>query len=724
MASEQKKVVVGIDIGSGSTKVVLGSNFGCEIVRNEVGGHTTPTAISFSNKLRQIGQTANLKTKNGVIQINRLLAGEMEEAGKDKFQEFYQFSMDNTSSDDSGVMVSNLDYNGSAETSFGASALLAMLLGKIQSNVQATLKRIAGEATDSSSINVEYAISIGPNMTDACKAEIMDAVYAIGMEHAYLVESSEAYASCYHRKFPEHIVAGKDNAVLIVDMGKTQTSVAVVGSPASTSEEETEEEAKEEKTVDTTPIKPVILSSKRNRALGAGIFDIRLWEHFQSSFPALSSVKKASRAGQRLLDGSQKLKHLLSQLADAAVTVENVGENDSDLKLTGSRQTLSELCQEDASALTELIAGALKEANVTKLFAVEVVGGGCRIPFVKDVIVEAVKDMGITTLSFSFDDTSAALGAALVGEDDTNNANSKQTIADASDQQTQLRTAEQTMATLDQDMQIRADTMNKIEAHVLEMRSAKHSKHGSLLPSTMDAYLDNVENWIFSEEADDASKDDVVAKLEATIKETSEMAKDYLEALQKDKDAKDREMEAEAKKAQAEREGEPEGEEDDHDNRRLPKKRRMEIVMKNKAEANELFGDGNYKFAAARYTKALSHCAKFVDLSPDDVEEVNAVKLSLNLNLALAYTKLQNPDQALRVCNEAIAIDENSPKALYRRASIYYDKKNWDAANKDVKLAIKVAPEDKAIKKLQDKIEAQMKRQKLKEKKMAQKMFG
>ena len=93
------------------------------------------------------------------------------------------------------------------------------------------------------------------------------------------------------------------------------------------------------------------------------------------------------------------------------------------------------------------------------------------------------------------------------------------------------------------------------------------------------------------------------------------------------------------------------GEEDDHDNRRLPKKRRMEIVMKNKAEANELFGDGNYKFAAARYTKALSHCAKFVDLSPDDIEEVNGVKLSLNLNLALAYIKLQNPDQALRVCN-------------------------------------------------------------------------
>ena len=132
-------------------------------------------------------------------------------------------------------------------------------------------------------------------------------------------------------------------------------------------------------------------------------------------------------------------------------------------------------------------------------------------------------------------------------------------------------------------------------------------------------------------------------------------------------------MEEEAKKGQNERDTEEEGDDDDHDNRRLPKKRRMEIVMKNKAEANELFSDGNYKFAAARYTKALSHCAKFVDLNPDDVTEVNALKLSLNLNLALAYLKLDNPDQALRVCNDALAIDENSAKALHRRASIYYE---------------------------------------------------
>lgn len=130
------------------------------------------------------------------------------------------------------------------------------------------------------------------------------------------------------------------------------------------------------------------------------------------------------------------------------------------------------------------------------------------------------------------------------------------------------------------------------------------------------------------------------------------------------------------------------------------------------------------EFAAARYAKALSHCAKFVDLSPDDVAEVNAVKLTLNMNLGLAWLKMQNPDQALRFCNDALALDATNSKALYRRASVYYEKKNWDAANKDLKKAAANAPDDKAIKKLQEKVDAQLKREKAKQKKMAQKMFG
>lgn len=74
-------ITVGIDIGCESTKVVLGPAASCEIVRSSVGGHATPTAVSFatscgsSNTSRLIGADANLKSHNALIHFNRLLPG-------------------------------------------------------------------------------------------------------------------------------------------------------------------------------------------------------------------------------------------------------------------------------------------------------------------------------------------------------------------------------------------------------------------------------------------------------------------------------------------------------------------------------------------------------------------------------------------------------------------------------------------------------------------------
>ena len=462
-----------------------------------------------------------------------------------------------------------------------------------------------------------------------------------------------------------------------------------------------------------------VLASETNNSLGAGSVDIRLWKHYKAEIPALKEVTENSRAGQRLLDGTKKLKHLLSQLPEGSVTVENIGANDTDLTLQGTRAMLADVCQPEREALCTLIRKAISEANVDSFIsAIEILGGGCRIPWVKEAIVEASGNKDLT-LSHSLDDTSAALGAAVLGESGL--------IAidelTSTDRREKLRQDELMMSSLDDDMHAKADMRNKLESHVLEIRSAKHAKHGSLLPDDIDSYLDGVEDWLFSEECENASKSEMETKVSETLAKTQELCKAYFDKIKEETEKMEKEMEEEAKKAQQEREGQDEDEED-HDNRRLPKKRRMEIVMKNKAEANELFADGNFKFAAARYTKALTHCAKFIDLNPDDLAEVNGIKLSLNLNLALAYMKLENPDQALRVCNEAIAIDGDSPKALYRRASIYYEKKRWEDAKKDIKKAASIAPEDKAIKKLDDRIAIMIKKQKDKEKKMAQKMFS
>eukprot|EP01082_Thalassiosira_pseudonana_P005183 g4728.t1 g4728 contig16:169977-171020(+) len=329
--------------------------------------------------------------------------------------------------------------------------------------------------------------------------------------------------------------------------------------------------------------------------------------------------------------------------------------------------------------------------------------------------------------SRSLDDTSLALGAALAPCDLSADIVDEERKA----RRQQLLENESAMAQRDVLLLRKDEIRNQIEAHILELRSARHSsKHSSLLPTSEEftiQLLDGTDDWLFSDLCEEATVEQLEEKWASIQSITQHLCGDFLAAKQADAEQKDREMEAEAKLAAAERDAEAVangGEDDDHDTRRLPTKRRMEIVMKNKGEANELFSDGNYKFAAARYAKALSHCSKFFDLSPEEEQEVKDVKLSLHINMALAYIKLEKLDNAYQSCNEALKLDETNVKALYRRATVLYQKRKFDEAVKDLKEAEKQAPEDKAVKKLRRLVDQQVARQMSKEKAMAKKMFG
>jgi len=85
---------------------------------------------------------------------------------------------------------------------------------------------------------------------------------------------------------------------------------------------------------------------------------------------------------------------------------------------------------------------------------------------------------------------------------------------------------------------------------------------------------------------------------------------------------------------------------------------------------------------------------------------------------------LEKLDNALQSCNDALKIDEKNTKALYRRATVLYQKRKFDDAVKDLSQAEKLAPEDKAILKLRKLVDQQMAKQKKKEKAMAKKMFA
>ena len=549
--------------------MVSGEEGSFEIVRNDVGGHSTPTKVSLVDRQpRSVGMNTTAHNNNSVSHLNRLLSGEisLENGNDDLLSPFYSFWKDG--------QVQPLVYQGTS-TDFSTSALMGMLLSKIKENAKATYARVNAELMELPPVSLSLVCP--PDLSEQAQQELIDAAMCAGVNRVQLLDRSVAYQAAYTRKFPHHV----DKYVMIVDMGHSDTTISLLG-PAPVVEKETKD-GDEEPTLPTMKA----LVCHRQKGLGAGAVDVRLWNHFQST--KLPHVTPNSRGGQRLLTAMVNLKELLSQLPEGNVTVENVGPNETDVKLEGSRSLLVELCEAEAQALTSLVEKTLIDSGIqaNQLYSVEVVGGGCRMPWVKKVLEQATR---MATLSYTLDDTSAAMGAALPTNIVMAQRNEDEPLTEL---QLALRQAEEQMALADQELEQKSSILNQMESHILGLRSAKHETHGSLLSEELFTFLDATEDWIFSEEADSANLESLRAKWNEVQSRTDELSRDYKGKIEAERKAKEAEMEAEAKQAQKERIGEEEDEED-HDNRRLPKKRRMEIVMKNKKEGGELFSDGNF----------------------------------------------------------------------------------------------------------------------------------
>ncbi len=168
-----------------------------------------------------------------------------------------------------------------------------------------------------------------------------------------------------------------------------------------------------------------VLSMVGSPTLGAGLVDVALYDHFLSAHSSLThhaALKADSCTAQRLLEGCRTLKHLLSMLPESKVTMENTGKNDTDVNLSCTRQMLKQLCEKTViERLKGMIDTAMKKAGgieAAMIGAVEITGGGTRIPFVQEAVRDVVGKGEDFALSRSLDDTSLAFGASLVGIED------------------------------------------------------------------------------------------------------------------------------------------------------------------------------------------------------------------------------------------------------------------------------------------------------------------
>eukprot|EP01036_Dinobryon_divergens_P034893 gene34893-45152_t len=672
---------VGIDVGSQKTMMIAED---AEIILTDTGSVAFPTIFSYTEtKLRLFGEEAAAQLSESTVSMINLLATMTE----DKISEFLQKDVLSHSK----TLIKSVTHDSS--------------------------KRLALTFDDQTATKQCYI--------NACL------IAGIAKNAINVVDSSDCLVATYSRKLAGLIpvVQSKlvNQPVVLIDIGHTKSTVIVVLVESNAE----------------GLLTPRKLAVTFNAAIGAYFFDLILWEHFAKKIEVKtkSVIEKGSKRGIRLLSACERLRKLLSQLPSSQVTVENMSDDYGDETLQISRDEMSSLCEESLlKPLQELISAALVDAKVpaADVYAVEALGGGMRMPIIQSLVLKIFSgSVNVTSLGAKFDDGSVALGAALFSctqsaaiTSDGSTGDSEQPLLNGyqfSDEELAVAIEkEKQLQQKDEDCRAFLAAKNSMESFILEMRMAPQRKFGETINSSeLNQVLDENEGWLW-DHSDDATLEEINSKSNLMRSQVETICAIYLQKVSEEKKLMEKQLDEEAEKAAAERAANGE-EEEDHDNRKLRKADRMKLVVKNKEEGTELFKGKNFRHAAARYQKALSHCAKFFDLSGEDEAEVKALKLSLYLNLATCYIKLEVWEQVIRNCEDALSIDSANVKAIFRRSTYFEHKKEWEKAMADIKKCqelTKDGPEDVLVTKAFERVKKEQQKEKDKEKKMWGKAFS
>lgn len=487
-------------------------------------------------------------------------------------------------------------------------------------------------------------------------------------------------------------------------------------------------------------VREVCIRDHANEAM-----DVALFRHFSkkiiTKYPKAAAKKiddRSSKMGARLLRAVEKAKKTLSAVAKTTFVIDNVCDR-VDARLSCTRDDLAQICSEPCDALARAVKDVAASA-LGPIDSVEMCGGGSRSPLLQQAVRNGLhvdeKEAKEITMTFTLDITvAAASGGAIAGATEDSacqplfpgNANKKTEEENSSTiGTTGVDPLEKRLAAHDAARQKDKALVNAFESFLYKWKETLEENHDDIDNKWLRTLLDDAENWFFDSgvNAGGAVCEAKRVELETSIREKCAKHLDRVAAARAESD---RSLEALAATAAAEAKAQEHAnidEEDDRDRRKMKTSARLRKAKKNKDEGNELFRDGNLLPAAKRYVKALQHCDKCYDINPKEQEEIDALEVSLRLNLAMCWLKLKKYEKVVDNCDRALKIDAKNVKGYYRRGTAYEKMKKHDLAKKDAATALQLKPDDKASKKLAARVNKALLKQKERAKKMAKRMFG
>nr|AII99889.1 heat shock protein [Cicer arietinum] len=364
--------VVGFDIGNENCVIAVVKQGGVDVLLNDESNRETPAVVCFGEKQRFLGSagaaSAMMHPKSTVSQVKRLIGRRF--ADLDVQNDLKRLPIETSEGSDGGILI-HLKYLKETHK-FTPVQILAMLF--------AHLKTIA--ENDLGTAVSDCVIGVPSYFTDLQRRAYLDAATIVGLKPLRLFHDCTATGlgyGVYKTDFPQ----GGPIYVVFIDIGQCDTQVSVAAFQAG---------------------KMKILSHAFDRNLGGRDFDEVLFIHFAAKFKEQYKIDVYSnaRACNRLRAACEKLKKVLSANLEAPLNIECLMD-EKDVSGFIKREEFENL----AAGLLERICipcnKALADAGLTvdKMYSVELIGSGSRIPAIARLLTSVFKRELSRTLNAS-----------------------------------------------------------------------------------------------------------------------------------------------------------------------------------------------------------------------------------------------------------------------------------------------------------------------------------
>eukprot|EP00213_Chloropicon_mariensis_P005713 CAMPEP_0197471714 /NCGR_PEP_ID=MMETSP1309-20131121/2670_1 /TAXON_ID=464262 /ORGANISM="Genus nov. species nov., Strain RCC998" /LENGTH=923 /DNA_ID=CAMNT_0043009637 /DNA_START=74 /DNA_END=2845 /DNA_ORIENTATION=+ len=385
--------LLALDMGSDTTKIALvkPGRSPVTLVTNEMSKRKTPTKVAFNQGARLFGEAAAGIEQRYPQKVFSRVRDALGQSSSSKMKDMYESSYRPyklSENDNDGTVLFEVE----SGDKYSPEELTGMLLEYYAS--------LGTEFAESSETLRDVAIVIPSYFGIKERRALVNAAKIADIKILGFINTASA-AALHYAKDKDFLDSSEE--IIFFNMGHAYSEASLIRFSAF-------QEARTSRVI--TNIE--VVDSTYNAKVGSESFDVKLTNYFADKYQADKGVdlRQSGKSMSKLKTACKKTKEVLSANTATPVNVESIYEDD-DFREKITREKFEELIEEDIERIVWPLIDLLEKTKVDikNLTAVELLGGGSRVPAVQKKLSEA---LGGRHLDRHLDgDEAAVMGAAL-----------------------------------------------------------------------------------------------------------------------------------------------------------------------------------------------------------------------------------------------------------------------------------------------------------------------